>query len=81
MTKAQLLAALADLPMDSKVLVASMSRTNNMDALLARINCERELDPNHTGDLASVADVAIYEDDGPGAPAFAVIEHSLQYGD
>jgi hypothetical protein len=68
MTKIELLTILSSLSDDAKILICPLPDSAD----------ERGVFHN---DLHSVLQAYIVEDDGPDAPAFAVIEANIQYED
>lgn len=70
MTKAQLIAALHDLPSDSQVLF-------KVPATQLQYQSTKTM-PVSPGDLITVNEVEIVEDDGPGEPAFAILVQDIE---
>lgn len=62
MTKAQLIELLRDLPDTSHVHIQAASE---------------DIALGSGDDLAGIAQVVIIADDGPGAPAFAIVQHKI----
>ena len=79
MTKSELIAALAGLPDDAQVLVRCVASSNNYDHMVAQAAADMSVGDDRAAELSTISDVGICEEDGPGAPAFATIDHTLEY--
>lgn len=79
LTKADLLRLLQDLPMTANIFIEAISRSDDPEQLRADVDTERQADPEALGALGGLEGVDIVHDDGPTAPAFAILLHRSDY--
>lgn len=74
MTKAELIAALADVTDDAEILITCCATSNSFDEMIAQAAADFEFD-NRVAELSEITCVEKHE----GEPDFVVLMHHMEY--